>query len=99
MPKVNNSLVERLPIPVALIEQRIYLIRGHSVTLDRDLAELYGLKAIALRQQVNRNLQRFPADSMFQLTGEEAKLLVSQSMILSRRSLGGFLPYVFTQGV
>jgi hypothetical protein len=65
--------------------------------LDRDLAELYGVKAIALRQQVKRNLQRFPPDFMFHLTGREANLLVSQSVIPSRRSLGGFLPYVFTQ--
>jgi hypothetical protein len=65
--------------------------------LDRDLAELYGVKAIALRQQVKRNRQRFPSDFMFQLTAKEADLLVSQSVIPSRRSLGGFLPYVFTQ--
>jgi hypothetical protein len=65
--------------------------------LDRDLAELYGVKAIALRQQVKRDLQPFPPDFMFQLTGREANLLVSQSVIPSRRSLGGFLPYAFTQ--
>jgi len=65
--------------------------------LDRDLAELYGVKAIALRQQVRRNRNRFRADFMFQLTAEEAGLLVSQNVIPSRRSLGGFLPYVFTQ--
>jgi len=65
--------------------------------LDRDLAELYGVKAIALRQQVKRNLPRFPPDFMFQLRTEEANLLVSQSVIPSRRSLGGFLPCVFTQ--
>jgi len=65
--------------------------------LDRDLARLYGVRPIALRQQVKRNQDRFPADFMFQLTGQEAEELVSQSVIPSRRSLGGFLPYVFTQ--
>src|SRR6266446_4106596 len=87
-------------IPVKLIEQRIYLIQGQKVMLDRDLAELYQVKPIALRQQVKRNLDRFPDDFMFQLTEKEADLLVSQSVIPSKQSLGGYLPYVFTeQGV
>ena len=76
-------------VPVELIEQRIYLIRGHKVMLDRDLAELYQVKPIALRQQVKRNLDRFPEDFMFQLTEKEAELLVSQSVIPSKQSLGG----------
>lgn len=84
-------------IPVERIERSILLIRGHKVLLDRDLAELYGVKAIALRPQVRRNLNRFPNDFMFQLTAEESEALVSQSVIPSRRSLGGFLPYAFTQ--
>ena len=70
------------------------------VLLDRDLAMLYEVKAIALRQQVRRNQERFPNDFMFRLTKKEADLLVSQNVIPSRRSLGGFLPYAFTeQGV
>ena len=72
-------------------------MRSRKVMLDRDLAELYGIKPIALRQQVRRNLERFPEDFMFQLTEQEAEALVSQSVIPSRRSLGGSLPYVFTQ--
>ena len=84
-------------IPAERIERSILLIRGHKVLLDRDLAELYGVKAIALRQQVRRNQARFPDDFMFQLTAEEAEALVSQNVIPSRRSLGGFLPYAFTQ--
>ena len=65
--------------------------------LDRDLAELYQVKPIALRQQVKRNMDRFPEDFMFQLTEKEAALLVSQSVIPSKQSLGGYLPSVFTQ--
>ena len=65
--------------------------------LDRDLAELYGVRPIALRQQVKRNQERFPLDFMFQLTREEAELLVSQFVIPTLRSLGGSLPLVFTQ--
>jgi len=82
------------------IERRIYLIRGNKVMLDRDLAPLYGVKPIALRQQVKRNLRRFPADFMFRLSRREAEALVSQNVIPSKCSLGGYLPYAFTeQGV
>lgn len=84
-------------IPIERIEQRIILLRGLKVMLDRDLADLYGVKTIALRQQVSRNSDRFPDDFMFQITAEEADAMVSQSVIPSRRSLGGSLPYVFTQ--
>jgi hypothetical protein len=65
--------------------------------MDRDLAELYRVKAIALRQQVKRNAERFPKDFMFQLSDEEVDALVSQNVIPSRGVLGGALPYVFTQ--
>ena len=80
-------------IPVERIERSILLIRGHKVLLDRDLADLYGVKTIALRQQVRRNQARFPTDFILQLTAEEAEALVSQNVIPSRQSLGGFLPY------
>lgn len=68
--------------------------------LDKDLAALYGVKPIALRQQVKRNWERFPEDFMFKLTDEEVKVMVSQNVIPSVQSLGGYLPYAFTeQGV
>ena len=68
--------------------------------LDRDLAQLYDVKPIALRQQVKRNKNRFPTDFMFQLTRAEAEFLVSQNVIPSKRSLGCSLPFAFTeQGV
>jgi len=84
-------------IPVERIERAILLIRGQKVMLDRDLAELYGVKAIALRQQVSRNEARFPPDFMFRVSEEEAEAMVSQNVIPSKRSLGGSLPYAFTQ--
>ena len=90
----RSAKIVATPRPV---ETLIQVIRGRKVPLDRDLAALYGVKSIALRQQVARNRERFPADFMFQLTAEEAERLVSHSVIPSRRSLGGFLPYVFTQ--
>ena len=75
-------------VPAEIIEQNIYLIRGHKVMLDRDLADLYRVKRIALRQQVKRNANRFLNDFVFQLTKQEAEMLVSQNVIPSRRSLG-----------
>lgn len=94
----GKSLV--VSIPENKIEKRIFVIRGKKVMLDKDLAMLYGVKPIALRQQVKRNKERFPDDFTFQLTQEEAENLVSQNVIPSKRSLGGYLPYVFTeQGV
>lgn len=84
-------------IPADKIENKIVILRDQSVMLDRDLAELYEVKAIALRQQVKRNMDRFPEDFMFQITKGEAELLVSQNVIPSKRSLGGYLPYAFTE--
>jgi aromatic ring-opening dioxygenase LigB subunit len=87
-------------IPTEAVENRIRVIRGHKVMLDKDLAVLYQVRAIALRQQVKRNKERFPPDFLFRLTKTEARRLVSQNVIPSRRSLGGSLPYAFTeQGV
>lgn len=83
--------------PAPLVESRIYLIRGHKVLLDRDLAHLYQVKPIALRQQVRRNPKRFPSDFMFELDEEEVEALLSQNVIPSRRSLGGSRPLAFTE--
>jgi hypothetical protein len=82
------------------VERKILLLRGERVMLDRDLAALYGVRSIALRQAVKRNIKRFPSDFLLQLTPEEAERLVSQNVIPSKQSLGGSLPYAFTeQGV
>ena len=82
------------------IQNRIYTLRDVQVMLDKDLAIFYGVKPIRLREQVKRNIKRFPLDFMFQLTEEEVDLMVSQNAIPSRQYLGGSLPFVFTeQGV
>jgi len=82
------------------IQNRIYTLRDVQVMLDKDLAIFYGVKPIRLREQVKRNIKRFPSDFMFQLTEEEVDFMVSQNAIPSRQYLGGSLPFVFTeQGV
>jgi hypothetical protein len=87
-------------IEINTIKSRIYTVRGKQVMLDRDLAKLYDVKARRLREQVKRNRDRFPIEFMFQLNDSEVDFMVSQNAIPSRKSLGGFNPYVFTeQGV
>lgn len=84
-------------IPIERVENKIYLIRGQKVMLDFDLAELYQSETKYLKRQVKRNIRRFPADFMFQLTHEEyLRCQIVTSSYGGRR----YLPYVFTeQGV
>lgn len=75
---------------------RIVVIRGQRVLLDSDLAALYEVETRVFNQAVSRNLRRFPKDFMFQLTDEEFKILISQSVTSSwggRRKL----PLAFTE--
>ena len=83
-------------VPVETIEQKILLIRGQKVMLDRDLAKLYGVPTKSLNLAVKRNLDRFPSDFMFQLTEEEFFNLRFQ---FETSSWGGqrYLPYAFTE--
>jgi len=86
-------------IAASKISQKIYFLRGHRVMLSTDLARLYRVEARALIQAVQRNIDRFPADFLFQLTADEHKNLKSQFVI---SSWGGArtAPYAFTeQGV
>jgi len=85
-------------IPVERIENKILIIRDQKVMLDADLAELYGVTTKRLNEQVRRNLNRFPADFMFQLTAEEAGVLRSQ-FATSNTGRGGrrYLPFAFTE--
>jgi hypothetical protein len=85
-------------IPAARIESRIFLIRGHKVVLDRDLAELYGVETRALNQAVKRKAARFPDDFMFALTREEIRNL--SQIVISRGFKHAPRVLVFTeQGV
>jgi hypothetical protein len=65
-------------VPVDRIERAILLLRGQKVLLDEDLAELYEVETKRLNEAVKRNIERFPADFMFQLTPEEFENLRSQ---------------------
>ena len=79
------------------ITEKIYLIRGVSVMIDKDLALLYGVEVKRLNEQVKRNIERFPEDFMFQLTPEEC----SRSQIATLNTRKGqnlkYMPYAFTE--
>ncbi|MDD5373207.1 MAG: ORF6N domain-containing protein [Sulfurimonas sp.] len=82
-----------------VVDDKIFIIRGIQVMIDKDLAELYKVQTSRLNEQVKRNIERFDGDFMFQLTKEEFDNLISQN---ATSSWGGVrkLPYVFTeQGV
>ena len=87
-------------VSLEMIEQKIYLIRGHRVMLDRDLAEMYEVRTKELNKAVSRNIDSFPSDFMFQLTAEEYRSLRFQFGTLKRGAHSKYLPRVFMeQGV
>ncbi len=91
-----NTPNQLMPIETD-ISTKIFTLRGVQVMLDRDIAVFYGVKPIRLREQIKRNIKRFPEDFMFQLDDAEVDLMVSQNAIPSRQHLGGSLPYAFTE--
>ena len=78
------------------IESFIHIIREQQVMLDSDLASLYGVETKALNQAVKRNILRFPADFMFQLTKEEC---LRSQIVTSNEGRGGsrYMPCAFTE--
>jgi hypothetical protein len=99
MPKKISSPAGQLPVPVELVERRIYLIRGQKVMLDSDLAELYQVPTFRLNEAVKRNRNRFPEDFMFQLSKEELENWRSQIAISNPGVKMGLRrpPYAFTE--
>jgi len=87
-------------VPIEVIEEKIFLIRGDKVMLDSDLAKLYGVETKVLLQVVKRNIDRFPPDFMFQLTNQELAILRSQFVTSSQWGGRRYPPYAFSeQGV
>jgi ORF6N domain len=95
-----RMLVKSVIADEAIIN-KIYLIRGKKVMLDRDLAEMYGVEVRVLNQAVKRNIERFPKDFMFQLSKKEFENWKSQIVISNSDKMGlRKRPLVFTeQGV
>jgi hypothetical protein len=88
----------KLTVAQEVIEQKIYLIRGHKVMIDRDLASLYEVPTGRLNEQVKRNKRRFPDDFMFKLTKKEYENWISQIAISNSKKMGlRRMPYAFTE--
>jgi hypothetical protein len=89
--------MNEIVIPNEVITSKIYFIRNQKVMFDRDLAELFMIKPYRLREQVSRNIEKFPEHFMFRLNEIEVDLMLSQNAIPSKQILGGSMPYVFTE--
>jgi len=92
---------ENLILPEDAIVNRIYLIRGKKVMIDRDLATLYGVETKRLKEAVRRNSNRFPEDFMFEMTKDEFENWRSQIATSNSEKMGlRYAPFCFTeQGV
>lgn len=84
-------------IPIERIEDLIFVIRGHKVMVDTDLASIYGVTTKRLNEQVKRNRSRFPQDFMFQLDADEKKELVANCDRFKTLKHSTALPYVFME--
>ena len=83
------------------ILNRIYVVRGEKIMLDRDLAELYGIETRVLKQAVKRNIERFPKDFMFEMAANEFKKWRENTTLSAADKQGlRYAPFCFTeQGV
>lgn len=85
------------------IENMIYLVRGHRVMIDKDLARLYGVETKNLNKALKRNIDRFPADFAFQLTLKEWDSLrfqigtLDSEQVMGRGRHSKYLPHVFAE--
>jgi ORF6N domain len=88
----GKTMLAPQPLDPPIVE-----IRGQSVMLDRDLAEVYGVTTKALNQAVKRNVQRFPGDFRFQLASEEREEVVTNCDHLRNLKYASALPWAFTE--
>jgi len=85
-------------IPDDVVTNKIYFIRNQKVMIDRDLAVLYGVETKRLKEQVKRNLSRFPEDFMFELSKEEFENWRSQIATSNSDKMGlRYAPMAFTE--
>lgn len=105
--KTDSNVKETVDKEVVLINEetiqdKIYTIRGQKVMLDTDLSRIYGYSTKAFNQQVKRNIERFPADFMFELTDEETREISRSQFVTMNEEVGRghnikYNPHVFTE--
>ncbi len=94
----NQEMSKKVTVPNEVIINKIYVIRGQKVMLDRDLAELYNVETRRLKEQVRRNISRFPEEFMFELTKEELEEWRTEYASSNRDVMGvRIAPFVFTE--
>lgn len=92
-----KAVKKSLLIPDEAVINKILLLRGKKVMIDKDIAELYGVSTKRLNEQVKRNNKRFPEDFMFQLTQEEKDEVVANCDHLKNLKYSPNLPFAFTE--
>lgn len=94
---IMKNNIELIKLSDDRVMNKIYYIRDHKVMLDKDLAELYGVETKRLKEQVKRNIIRFPNHFMFELTKAEYEILRSQNATLRHGEHSKYLPFAFTE--
>ena len=84
-------------VAIDALSDRIHLVRGQRVMLDSDLAELYGVATKVFNQAIKRNLDRFPADFMFQLSPAEKTEVVANCDHLRGLKFSSQRPFAVTE--
>ena len=79
------------------LESKLITLRETLVLLDKDVASLYGIEPKKLRQQIKRNIEKFPEDYAYQVSDEDFEFMVSQNVTPSKKHYGGTNPWVFTE--
>jgi hypothetical protein len=93
-----DNVCKKNMMQLQTIQTKIYEVRKQKVMLDFDLAEMYEVETKALNQTVKRNIKRFPADFMFQLTAKEWETMRSQNVTASQKKRNiSTTPYAFTE--
>lgn len=95
--KAKSESGQDVSVPDEVLMGKIYLIRNQKVMLDSDLASLYGVETRRLKEQVRRNMERFPYDFMFELTDDEYNQLKAGTAVSGRGGHSKYLPFAFTE--
>ena len=91
------KMVDDANMNVQTVQQRIFIVRGQQVMLDRDLAQMYGVTTSRLNEQVKRNIVRFPVHFRFQLTDIERDEVIANCDHLADLIFSPSLPYAFAE--
>ncbi len=93
-----KTATQEILVPDEVVMSKIYMIRGQKVMLDKDLAEIYGVETKRLKEQVRRNINRFPVRFMFELTRNEYNdVLRSHFATLEQGGYSKYLPFAFSE--